>query len=190
MRRCSLIFAGAVIAISLTSCVRTKEKAYDVSTIVLKENESIHEYIVEAFDETVYDKEELKSLIQSEIDVSCGQVSLDGFSVEDDVARVSLSYGSSKDYEQFNREIFYVGTFGDAVLDGYEFSLQLYSVKDGSEVSVLKLPGMQDEKICIWESGHELKIDGNILFFSEGIELINDHCAAIREGTYGYVIYE
>lgn len=93
------------------------------SEAVFSKNGSIKVTSVESFDKSYYSEDELSAMIESQIkeanDAGC-RIKNEGLHVKNGVAALTLSYGSSSDYETFNERKLYYGKFSDAEASGYD----------------------------------------------------------------------
>ncbi len=81
-----------------------------VTTLTVNKNGSIDEVLVEDFDESLYDENQLLSMINEELSRYGNAVKFEGLEVESGKARLTISYEDDKAYSGFNGTVFYADT--------------------------------------------------------------------------------
>lgn len=197
-----LLMAGMVLMI-LCGCgsnSNTDTKEYNGSSIVMNEDGSLTEYILEETDQTeqstqTLDVDELQKFIDSEIadyNSFMGRedaVSCQNCSVEDDRMNVTMDYASCEDYAAFNRVTLFTGTVAEAKAAGYELKLDATTAEDHHVVTAAEVRKMEDSMILITTMPYEIRLTADALYYSNGVELIDNNCVSFLNVDYGYVIY-
>ena len=156
---------------TLTACSGAKEE----SSVSLSDDGAVKTAIVEDFDKSYYDKDELQQMILEEVtsyNRSSGQgaVTVDKISVEEGIARVRMTYASSEDYAAFNDGIFFVGTISEAQQAGYDLNKVLVSVTDSLDtIGMSDMLAMKDVKILITDMKETISLDGRAFYISSNV---------------------
>ncbi|MCC8150659.1 MAG: hypothetical protein LIO96_04180 [Lachnospiraceae bacterium] len=123
----------AVSLCMLTSCGST---AVTENTIELKKGGKVVEYIVEDFEASYYDADEMKSFIDAQVEAyleeSDGSIRVSKDKVEDGVAYVTITYDSADTYADFTGTIFFAGDVLQAQVAGYDFDTDFISSDDAA----------------------------------------------------------
>ncbi|MCD8148419.1 MAG: hypothetical protein LUE92_02420 [Clostridiales bacterium] len=121
----------AVSLCVLTSCGST---AVTENTIELKKGGKVVEYIVEDFEASYYDADEMKSFIDTQVEAyledSDGSIKVSKNKVEDEVAYVTITYDSADTYADFTGTVLYAGDVLQAQTAGYAFDTDFISADD------------------------------------------------------------
>lgn len=115
----------------LTSCGST---AVTENTIELEKGGKVVEYIVEDFEASYYDADEMKSFIDTQVEAyledSDGSIKISKDKVEDGVAYVTITYDSADTYADFTGTVLYAGDVLQAQTAGYAFDTDFISADD------------------------------------------------------------
>jgi hypothetical protein len=176
------------------------------STFTINKNGSISNSIVEEFNESYYDEDSLKSMIESAIsdysNSSNADISLKTCKVADGFANVTIEYGSSSAYSGFNDESFFSGTITEANMAGYDLNITLTDASDSSvTISKPQLLGMGDNHIVIIqtekaEEGAQIETVhvntyDEILYVGNGVTKTGKKSADINVSNgYGIVVFK
>ncbi|MCD8364994.1 MAG: hypothetical protein LUC83_04130 [Clostridiales bacterium] len=118
----------------MTSC---GSAAVTENTIELKKDGKVVEYIVEDFEASYYDADEMKSFIDSQVEAyledSDGSIKVSKDKVEDEVAYVTIVYDSADTYADFTGAVLYAGGVLQAQTVGYDFDTNFISAEDATK---------------------------------------------------------
>ena len=107
----------------------------DANTIYLLEDGKVVSNSVEAFDENVYSKNDLKSYIKEVVDTYNADhqnaVKQKALNVKDGKATLVMEYATAEDFENFEGTEFFVGSVAQAIEAGYTFEGEFANVTDG-----------------------------------------------------------
>ena len=149
-----------------TGCASDRDP--DRTTVEVGEDGTVTQFIVEDFDADYYDASEMKERIQAEmaaVPKEDGTVSLDACKVKDKLAKVKLTYSSTKAFERFNHEILFFGSVKEAEAAGYHLP------SDQLEVRHLNKNG----KILISNTEAFLRLPEKVKDVSKGLKKVDDH---------------
>lgn len=173
-------------------------KEPDSSLTTLEKDGTVTSVLVESFDASYYDEEELKQMILEEsadYNRTTGKsaVSVEKVSVEDGIANVKMTYESAADFAAFNDCIFFDGTVQEALDAGYDLNLVLSSVKNAQETAGFSdISAMSDARVLITDSTEPVKLPGKALYISESATTDRKYRTVTREETSSepvYIIY-
>ena len=129
------------------------------STISVKKDGSISSKIVEAFTESYYDVDGLKTMIETSIadyqaKNAAAQVKLKSCKAKGSNVDVVMEFGDHQSYAGFNDEVFFAGTVQEANKAGFDLNMSLKGASANQEntmISKADLLGMGDNHIVIFE---------------------------------------
>ncbi len=185
-----------LMGIGMTAC--TASKAEEGTTVVLSKDGTISSYIVESFDKPYYDKDELQQMILSEVadynrEVGSGNITVEKIAVEDNLAAVTMSYASAKDYAEFQGSVFFLGTAKEAQEAGYDLNTVLSSTEDELEtIGMSDMLAMTEYQILITDRKEPVTLNGKAAYVSDNTIYSN----SLKTVTFGgeenelaYVMY-
>ncbi len=202
-----------ICMLGLAACgERTDEEMDDdaaVSSISLKKDGSISSKIVEDFQESDYDMNGLKSMIETSIEEykledAEANITLKSCKVENGFTNVQIEFDNFNSYAGFNNEHFFAGTIQGANQAGFDLDVTLNAASDNSEnatVSKPELLGMGSNHIVILElekpeEGQEVQpirvnCFDEILYVGDGVTVVGKKSAdvSLAEG-YGIIVFK
>lgn len=192
------VFALAVVtvvlllAFSVTKFAKgflggTSEQTGSGDTIEVRKNGSVLGIIEEDFAKDYYVEEGLKAMIEEEISEYQGvsgsknAVELKNFRVADQVAEVTIAYGSAEDYRSFNNKLLYTGQVSALMEGGISFDRTLLNADRKSEGASLEdISSVADHHAVYLEENVSLKLPGKILYHSENVSLTGKKTAVVN----------
>lgn len=184
----------AVLMVWLTACGSGADAEQEtVNSLILDKDGSVENMIIEGFDKDYYDLDGLNAMIKDSIEQYCRQnpsadITLKGSEVSDGQVRVSMKYDSAASYMGYNSETLFVGTIQEAYSAGYDLNISLTDVKDSSNtIGKQELLEMGEKHIVIIQlpstmtDGMRLQCFGEILYISDGVNLISKKTADIEQ---------
>lgn len=172
-----------------------QEVTYDATTLVVNSDGTLTEVVVEAFDKEYYDASELESFVRNEIQkynlkkVST-QILLESVEVEDEIAKVKISYKTNEDYQEFNEDAsLFVGTVKKAMEDGFRFDQTFTAYGKTEAVSVAKVTEDGNCGIVITQEATNVVLPDKILYISENVTTQGKKSAVTGEGEC-YIVYK
>ncbi|MCR5108573.1 MAG: hypothetical protein K6B28_10480 [Lachnospiraceae bacterium] len=169
---------------------------YKETLIRISKKGTIESEIYESFDKPYYNKTELESVINEEIDdfnalnSNEERVKLKETVVEDGSVSVTITYKSCSDYKEFNNVDFFVGTVNEARAQGYPMTLTMKSTGGGPNISEEDLNTMGESKIIIISEPVLVETPSDILYVTANIELVDENHARMSSDSSGkaYII--
>lgn len=170
-----------------------KLSSIDTDTIYVNSEGSIELANVEEFDKEYYSESQLEDFIEETIDTykkteGSGEVTMEDFSVKDEVAKVLLKFDSAQTYAAFQGIDFQVVHTED-IQGNLVLPESFVSADDGSSVSkdtVIKEDGL---KLLIINEPLHVQLDGTIKYYSEA-SITGDNAAEITGEKTAIIVYE
>lgn len=197
MKKCRMLMVTCALLFMLTAC-GSLNKDYDTTTVYIGKNQEVFEYIVENFDKSYYDTEELKQNMEQTIQEynqkngASDLVVLDQYELSDDSAKlnVRIKYKSAKDYGNIHNCEFFVGTVKEAREAGYVLD-GLHAAEAQSAKTLAPVDQMTEEKVVICEEKMDVEVKGDILYISDNVSLKSSGLATVGESdTYSVIVYQ
>lgn len=163
-----------LLAVGLAACVAGCEKKDEFkpteSTIYVKSNGKVQTAVMDTFEESYYDLEELQEEVEYSIEEYCeiygkDAVKLKSLKMKEEDVQLYMNYASVDDYQQYNDVLLFQGTLEEAERTGY-LQEMTFTDTDGNEV---KLPDdgdylavITEESLCIQTSGKIHYVSNNV----------------------------
>ena len=198
MKRRILFLAAACLALLLAGCAFTEE--ITATTVVVKKNGTVEEYVITDFDKDYYTLDELEQSLNQQI-AAYNQAAGEGAAQLKEVKqiegisqiRVQFVYASFEDYEKIpvSDRVFFCGTVSEAYEAGYGF-VPMIGQESGETISKDSVLELGDKKIIIAEEALTVKVPGKITYVSEGVTVTDKKEAVLPENTgiLSYIIFE
>jgi len=169
----------------------------DETTISIDKKGKIEEIIVENFDKSYYDINELETEFSDLIEdynssSTDGKVTLKKIKLENNKVYVSLDFDSMEDYKGLLNEDLFCGTIKEAYDTGYKMDVTLKGVENGDKIGKVQIMGMQDKQIVILSELVKLSLCKNIAYVSANVEVLSAKEARVlsESGGLAYIILE
>lgn len=194
----SLLLAciGLCIA-ALTGCNSIPEiDKVEESTLYISKEGSITAFLVDTFEKSYYDQNELEAMIQEEIKEYGQSVKLSRISSKSmidtgiDGIIVQMEYADGISYTGFNGKKLFYGTIAEAYEAGYKINVIVKDMSDASKViSESEIKAMSDKHILIVEENIKVSVPSKILYVSGGVSVLKNTEAVVNHETgYSYII--
>jgi len=162
----------------------------NTNTVYLLEDGKVVSNSVEAFDENVYSKNDLKSYIKGVVDTYNAEhqnaVKQKSLNVKDGKATLVMEYASAEDFENFEGTEIFVGSVAEAVAAGYTFEGDFANVADGKAKIVTSDEFLNgDYKVAIIKANVEVSLEKVQICYvsSENTESVKDGVVVIKDGA-------
>lgn len=171
------------------SCGIDYEKA-DTNTVFVLKNGKIVSTDIEAFDEKIYDKEEMEAYVDDvvnkyNVDHDEDLLAKKYFAVENDVATLVLEYENADVYEAINGVELFAGTIKEAQKAGYTFDSSFAKMMEGKAITATAddfVKG-EDYKVLIIKSNTKVVLPGDVCFVStQNISKVGEDYVVIKDG--------
>lgn len=191
----AILLAGAVI-IGLCAC--GKESAAEETFVKFEKDGAVVSTIIEDFDETLYNVEDLKTMVLSEAasynSVSGEKsISVDKLEAKDGRVTVTMTFAGAEKYADFNEKVLFCGTISEAYAAGCDFDITLNSAKqDGGQIGKEEILAMNDYQIIILEEPITVVTPSKIIYASSNVEILSGKRAKVTDTdkSAAYLIIE
>ena len=153
------------------------------STIFVTSKGLVQSAVIESFDKSYYDFDELYKTVENEVKAYCldkneEAVTISSLVEENDSVALLMDYQTVKDYVEFNETLLFSGTFSEAAAAGY-LPEELYDMEGNSvEVDLESLAAMivivTEESVC-------LQTSSNIKYVSDNVTILDKKMAKAME---------
>lgn len=167
---------------------------YNATTLVVNSDGTFMEVVVETFDKEYYDASEMENFVRNEIreynlrKVST-QILLEEVEVEDEIAKVTISYKTDEDYREFNEDTLFVGTVREAMEEGYSFDKTFTEYGKTDAISVADVTENGNYGIVITQQSSNIVVPNKILYISENVTTDGKKKAQTGEEE-AYIVYK
>lgn len=186
-----MVFLSIVL---LTGC--QNQSAIDVTTLQINKDGTVSITLVEDFEKPYYDISELEAVVTAEADdynkeTGKQSVTVEKVSSKETTAIVKMTYDTAKDYEVFNRTVFFAGTLAEAENKGYMFREPLASVaKDGGTITASQAKEAGYFVLVVQEKMN-IKVPGKVLYTSNTVSTVSAKEVSVTDDeSISYIIYE
>ena len=153
------------------------------STIFVTSKGVVKSAIMESFDKSYYDFDELYKSVEKEVKAYCldnieEKITITSLTQENDSVTLLMDYQTVEDYVDFNEVLLFSGTFAEAAAEGYlpdnlqdaEGMTAEINLEEQGELKVL----VTEESVCIQTSGR-------IKFVSDNVSVLDKKLAKAME---------
>ncbi len=153
------------------------------STIFVTSKGAVKSAIIESFDKSYYDFDELYDTVEKEVKAYCldqneEAVTITSLAEENDSVALLMDYQTVEDYVKFNEIELFSGKFSEAASAGY-LPEELYDVEGNSvEIDVEKLGNL---KVVVTEESVCLQTSGKIKYVSDNVTVLDKKLAKAME---------
>ena len=165
---CTLLLGG---------CGMIGEKPWEPKETALdmKKNGTVSETVIDQLDQSYYNADELKSMVESSVSEynqvhGADAIRIDSLMIEGGQVKLTMTYASAEDYADYNNVRFYNGSMLGAEIDGYLFYNQFRQVDDGQVTA----DGLSNEEalkhkeyqVLVTDMSHIVRVPGDVVYVS------------------------
>lgn len=196
-RKTKYLFLAAtlVFMVALTGC-GSKQAEFTKSGIEVFEDDTISAVIVENFTADYYQMEELMQFVADDVadyntELGGTVVTVGESSMENGTIRLNLTFRNFDAYNGYMPEEVFIGNLQGAYDRGYDFERTLnVAEKEGQTIARADLMNMGNSKVIVVTGDLCVRCPSKILYYSEGMTLLdNKTVSADAEGNY-FIIYK
>jgi len=192
--------AAAFMALGLlllVGCGSEEEKSGGAAISFTKDG-AVRTEIKESFEQSYYDKDELKQTILAEVAdynrmAGDERITVEKVEVEDGMAEVEMTYAGAGDYASFNQVDFFAGSPKQAEIAGYDLNVVLSSVKDaGDTIGKSDILAMKDVTVLITDEREAIALKRKALYVSDNVSVSENSRELQRSGEekeLAYIIF-
>ena len=189
-KRRLMICTACLFFIFLSACASSD---YSKSTLEFLKSGSIILHIRDAFDESLYDFNELCSMNEQEVNAYNSKTGTETVVIKDsklENGNVSLDIEYKEDdaYFDMNGRVLFYGDCTAARSAGYNLVGKVKSTADGSDLDQKTWKAMSTEKIAIVSENIDVDMPSEIIYIGEGITITGSKSATAQEGGLRYII--
>ena len=153
------------------------------STIFITSKGLVQSAVIESFDKSYYDFDELYETVEKEVKSYCLDkneevVTINSLIEENNSVALLMDYQTAADYADFNEILLFSGTFSEAAAVGY-LPEELYDV-EGNSVEV-DLDKLGELKVVVTEESVCLQTSGKIKYVSDNVTILDKKLAKAME---------
>ena len=153
------------------------------STIFITSKGLVQSAVIESFDKSYYDFDELYETVEKEVKSYCLDkneevVTINSLIEENNSVALLMDYQTAADYAEFNEILLFSGTFSEAAAVGY-LPEELYDV-EGNSVEV-DLDKLGELKVVVTEESVCLQTSGKIKYVSDNVTILDKKLAKAME---------
>lgn len=186
------VLITGVIAFLLCACGQNSN--IEETSLKFEKDGTVVNTIVEDFDETLYNADDLKGMVLSEVaafNTSAGadSISVDKIATDDGKVTLSMTYAGAGEYAEFNNTILFSGTVSEAYEAGLNFDISLTSTqKDGGKIGKEDILQMGDSRMIILEEPVIVITSSPILYTSDNVEVLSGKRVKVTGEGAAYLI--
>lgn len=189
------LIAAVLTACFLIGCSGGNDDLNETTLIINSKGEITH-HIVETFDKSYYNEDELRSLINKQIEDYCKDkgddklVRLKDLKVLDGKATAELTFKDYSNYAEFNDVDLFYGTIEEAMAADYTTDVTLKNVDSDETIDKYEFESLKDKKIIVIGEPILIKTPGKIAYITANIEVIDkDICKMASDSVgVGYIV--
>lgn len=196
MKKGKLLITMILLAFFIQGCGETEtEKNPIVSSVKIEKELSVLDIMIENFDTSIYQENELRNLAETEIATyeetyGPGRVQVVNSLVTDGNINFQMRFQTGEDYERYTGKTMFVGTLEEAYKNGYSLDTVLKSAKNKTDISKDDLMKMADGKVIITSYTGDIIAPGKVLYYSENAVLVSGRTVTSTSDELTYIIYK
>ncbi|MBQ3665907.1 MAG: hypothetical protein II919_07355 [Lachnospiraceae bacterium] len=208
-----------VMAVAVVGCSKSKKKSTNQKTVINKKTQiKVTNFVLDSdstftiiyeedFDEDYYDKNELESMIDSEVNEFNSNYALSSSSgmskkellVENGKAKLSLKFIDSHDYIEYEKNYvdskrnakLFIGEYDDAVSEGYKAVGRFTDLTGNKIDDVENLAKGEGMEVLFTNQGFNMTIRGEVVAFNGSVEYDSESGLYITsDKKENYIIYK
>ena len=153
------------------------------STIFITSKGLVQSAVIEYFDKSYYDFDELYEAVEKEVKAYCldkneEAVTISSLVEENNSVALLMDYQTVEDYVEFNETLLFSGTFSEAAAAGY-LPEELYDM-EGNSVEV-DLESLGALNVIVTEESVCLQTSSNIKYVSDNVTILDKKMAKAME---------
>ena len=166
---------GCSVVDEVEDLLPEKQESFDRTTLTVVKNGTVKESVIDSLDESYYNSDELKKMIDETVGEYCakngeGAVLVDAFSAEEGRIALDMTYRSAKEYADYNNVVFFNGPVLEAQLEGFLFNHDFRKVTDGAAEDA-KIPADEplshkEYTVLVTDASHAVRVPGRIKYVS------------------------
>ncbi len=186
----ALLVLISFITFLMTGCAGESDDQNDTTLYISSKGEITH-HIVESFDKSYYNEDELRNGINEQIEEYCkdkgddSPVKLKELKILDGVATAELTFKDYSDYAAFNEVELFYGTIREAMEANYPTDVTLKSVEDNETIGKYEFEALADNKIIVTGESLLIRTPEKIAYTTANIDVIDKTTAKMASDSVG-----
>jgi len=164
---------------------------YSTTTIEFDKTGAVILNIIEPFDTTRYDFDELCAMNEKEIsdyNGSSEKVTILSAQLKDGKTDIRIHYSDDDAYYDLNKTVLFYGSVASAKSAGYNLTGKVNSIDGTKELMIGEWNEMDNEKVIIVSEPVDIVTPSKILYASEGCMVTGSNAITALEGDMRYII--
>ena len=186
-----IVVATCLFFVFLVGCGKV---TYDKTTLVFSKGGDITLHIVDSFDATLYNFEELKAFNETEVNAynssGKGKVTIENCSLTDSVLNIDIRYSDDDAYFDMNKLVLFYGSVSDAKNAGYNLTGKVTSTQGDGVMDQATWKNLTNHKVVVVSEDIAVEVPGKILYAGDGITLTGANKANVSGEGFHYLICE
>lgn len=184
------------LLVLLQGCGETEtEKNPVVSSIKIGEEHTILHIMIEEFDTSIYQEQELRDLAEREIAIyeetyGDGSIQVESVTATNGIMNFQMKFKSFEDFERYTGDVLFIGTLEEAYKNGYSLDVLLKEVKSQKTIGKNELMQMAESKVIITSYQGDVITPGKVLYHSADATLKSNRTITPNSEEVTYIIYK
>jgi hypothetical protein len=184
------------LIILLQGCGETEtEKNPVVSSIKIGEENTILHIMIEEFDTSMYQEQELKDLAEYEISnyeetYGSDSVNVESMTSLNGIMNFQMKFKTYEDFERYTGDVLFIGTLEDAYKNGYSLDVLLKEVKSQKTIGKNELMQMAESNVIVTSYRGDVITPGKVLYYSVEATLKSGRTVTPNSEELTYIIYK
>ena len=189
----AVIFVSVRLFIFIRDKVALPQKHQLGSSLVILEDGAVIETVTDSFDDSLYDKDSLREMINSDIEqyssrqLAANPVTLKSLSFGRDTVTFTIEYASGRDYASFNQKDFAIGDMSELLSSGRHLTTNITNAQTG-EVMIPELSGDIDGTALFLNEDTYVTTPSAIRYYSRDVTIEDEDRARISGSDQDAVI--
>lgn len=182
-KRRMILSATCLFFIFLTACGTPN---YSKTTLEFLKTGAVRLYIVEPWDDTLYDFDELNQMNNQEVNkynASSHSVTILSSELRDGQARITMEYANDGSYYDLNKKVLFYGTASSAKTAGYNLVGKVSATDGSGELKPADWNEMDTERVIILSENIEIVTPSEIGYVGDGVTVTGGNTASVLEST-------
>lgn len=193
-QRLKAVLTVGILCMFLCACSRDSNGTKE-TTVKIGQDGTITNTIIENFDSSLYNAEDLQSMMLSEVSLfnsTTGgkSITIDKVEASEGQIEVTMTYAAASVYGEFNERTFFYGSRKEFYDSGINSEGIMFHTKDGDDYGMESLLEKEDTWILVLEKSKtegSIKVETplKILYVSDNVEFLSGKSARIQADTEG-----
>lgn len=187
-KRRMLLSATCLFFILLTAC---GSKNIDKTTLEFLKTGSIKLHIVEDWDSSLYDFDELNTMNQQEVNTynaSSHSVTILSSELKNGQARIVMEYANDDSYFDLNKKVLFYGTATNAKNAGYNLVGKVNATDGSGALKPADWNEMDTERVMIVSENIDVIAPSDIIYYGDGVTVTGSDTATVDGAQLRYII--